>query len=68
MGYRTLPSRANFVSFDYGPNAASVIARLAAQGIFLREWRDPGYATFIRMTIGLPQEHDRALAAVATAA
>ena len=68
MGYRTLPSRANFVSFDYGPNAASVIAHLAAQGIFLREWRDPGYATFIRMTIGLPQENDRALAAVATAA
>jgi histidinol-phosphate aminotransferase len=56
------------VSFDYGPNAASVIAHLAAQGIFLREWRDPGYATFIRMTIGLPQENDRALAAVATAA
>ncbi len=68
MGYRTLPSRANFVSFDYGPNAASVIAHLAAQGIFLREWRDPGYAAFIRMTIGLPQENDRALAALATAA
>lgn len=68
MGYRTLPSRANFVSFDYGPKAASVISHLVEQGIFLREWRDPGYETFIRMTIGLPQENDRALAAVVKAA
>jgi histidinol-phosphate aminotransferase len=67
MGYRTLPSRANFVSFDYGPTAASVVLRLAAQGVFLREWRDPGFETFVRITVGLPQENDRALAAVAVA-
>ncbi len=68
MGYRTLPSRANFVSFDYGPDAAPVISKLTAQGIFLREWRDPGFETFIRMTIGLPQENDRALQALAAVA
>ena len=68
MGYGTLPSRANFVSFDYGPEAASVISALATQGIFLREWRDPGYETFMRMTIGLPQENDRALQALAAVA
>jgi histidinol-phosphate aminotransferase len=68
MGYRTLPSRANFVSFEYGPKAASVISHLAAQGVFLREWRDPGFENYIRMTIGLPQDNDRALAALALAA
>ena len=68
MGYQTLPSRANFVSFDYGPRAASVISLLAAQGIFIREWRDPGFETFIRMTIGLPLENDRALLALAAVA
>ena len=67
MGYRSLPSRASFVSFDYGPTAASVILRLAAHGVFLREWRDPGFETFVRITVGLPQENDRALAAVAVA-
>ena len=65
LGYRTLPSRGNFVSFDFRANAQPVIARLLAQGIFIREWRDPGYDTFIRMTIGLPQENDRALQAFA---
>ena len=65
MGYRTLPSRANFVSFDFGANALPVIARLATEGIFVREWRDPGFETFIRMTIGLPHENDRVLQALA---
>ena len=67
MGYRTLPSRANFVSFDYRANAVALISGLAAQGIFIREWRDPGFENFIRMTIGLPQENDRALQALARA-
>lgn len=65
MGFATLPSRANFVSFDYGANSVPVIDSLAAQGIFIREWRDPGYDTYIRMTIGLPAENDRALQALA---
>jgi len=61
MGYPTLPSRANFVSFDYRVNSVPLIAALARQGVFIREWRDPGFETYVRMTIGLPQENDRAL-------
>jgi len=68
MGYRTLPSRANFVSFDYRVNAMPIIARMATQRVFMREWRDPGYETFIRMTIGRPEENDCALQALAQAA
>ena len=67
MGYRTLFSRANFVSFDCGTNAVPVIATMARKGIFIREWRDPGFDTFIRMTIGLPEENNRALNALAEA-
>ncbi len=68
MGYHCLPSRANFVSFDYRSDAVSVINQLASQGIFVREWRDPGFETFIRITIGLPEENDRALQALTIAA
>jgi histidinol-phosphate aminotransferase len=67
MGYRTLPSRANFVSFDFRASAAPVISHMSAQGVFIREWRDPGYESFIRISMGLPQENDRALAAFARA-
>lgn len=65
MGYRTLPSRANFVSFDYRAHAAPVMAELAAHKVFMREWRDPGFETFIRVTVGLPKENARALRVLA---
>jgi histidinol-phosphate aminotransferase len=65
LGFGTLPSRANFVSFDYRANAAHAMAAMAAEGVFVREWRDPGFETFIRITVGLPEENDRALRALA---
>ena len=68
LGFRTLPSRANFVSFDYGRNSVPLMSAMAAEGVFVREWRDPGYETFVRITVGLPEENDRALAALARAA
>lgn len=61
MAYRTLPSRANFGSFDYRANAVPIMAHMAAHGVYVREWRDPGFETFIRITVGLPEENDRAL-------
>jgi histidinol-phosphate aminotransferase len=67
LGFHTLPSRANFVSFNYRADAVPVIANMAAEGIFVREWRDPGFETFIRITVGLPDESDRALQALARA-
>ncbi len=68
LGFATLPSRANFVSFDYRANAAPVMSAMAAIGVFIREWRDPGFETFIRITVGLPQENDRALRSLADVA
>jgi histidinol-phosphate aminotransferase len=65
LGFAALPSRANFVSFDYRGDAVAAMAALAGQGVFIREWRDPGYETFIRITVGLPEENDRALRALA---
>ena len=67
LGFGTLPSRANFVSFDYRANAVPAMAAMAAEGVFVREWRDPGFETFIRITVGLPEENDRALRALAGA-
>lgn len=67
LGFGTLPSRANFVSFDYRANAVPVMAAMAAEGVFIREWRDPGFETFIRITVGLPEENDRALRALGRA-
>jgi len=61
MGYPTLPSRANFVSFDARTDAMALIAKMAGQGVYVREWRDPGFESYVRITIGLPDENDRTL-------
>ncbi|MCX7339085.1 MAG: histidinol-phosphate transaminase [Hyphomicrobiales bacterium] len=64
LGFRTLPSRANFISFDLGRNSVPVMAAMAARGVLVREWRDPGFETFMRISIGLPAENDRAFEAL----
>lgn len=67
MGFKTLPSRANFISFDYGRDAMPVRAAMAQDGVHVREWRDPGFETYVRISIGLPVENDRALCSFAKA-
>jgi histidinol-phosphate aminotransferase len=64
MGLPPLPSRANFLSFDIRRAAGPVMRHMAERGVFVREWRDPGHESFIRITIGAPHENDRALAAL----
>ncbi|MBL8588568.1 MAG: histidinol-phosphate transaminase [Methylobacteriaceae bacterium] len=64
MGFAPLPSRANFVSFDLRRPAMPVMAAMARRGVLVREWRDPGYETYIRFSVGLPAENDRAVAAL----
>lgn len=56
LGFAPLPSAANFVSFDTGGDAAPVMAALREQGVLVREWRDPGYETFVRITVGSPDD------------
>lgn len=67
LGLATMPSRANFISFDLGRNAVPVVAAMAATGVLVREWRDPGFETFMRISIGSPPENDRAFDALCDA-
>jgi histidinol-phosphate aminotransferase len=59
-----MPSRANFISFDLGRPAAPVAAAMAAAGVLVRAWSDPGFETHMRISIGLPHENDRAFDAL----
>jgi histidinol-phosphate aminotransferase len=66
-GYSPLSSRANFLSFDVHRNAVPIINTMALEGVLVREWRDPGFETFIRISIGSPEENNRALDALGRA-
>jgi histidinol-phosphate aminotransferase len=48
-----VPSKANFVLTELGPNAPEIGKRLRAKGILVRDWNyDPRLRGFLRFTVG----------------
>lgn len=60
MGFRVVPSDANFVLFGLFADAPTAWERYLADGVLIRDVGIPGY---LRVTIGLPDENDAFLAA-----
>ena len=65
LGLDPLPSRANFVTTDLRQPAAPVVRAMEQAGVLVRSLADPGYETYLRITVGLPHHNARALAALA---
>jgi histidinol-phosphate aminotransferase len=63
LGLRVAPSQANFVLADFASPGAKVYDGLLRQGVIVRPMPPP-IDTWLRITIGLPEENDRMLAAV----
>jgi len=63
LNLRRTESEANFVFFDAGRPQAEVAKALAAEGVVIGRAFAP-YETWVRITIGLPEENARAQAAV----
>ena len=60
MGFRVIPSDANFVLFGRFADAAATWQRYLDAGVLIRDVGIPGY---LRATTGLPEENDALLAA-----
>ena len=65
LGFRVVPSDANFVLFGEFADAPAAWQRYLDEGVLIR---DVGIAAHLRVTIGLPQENDAFLAASKTLA
>lgn len=67
VGWRVLPSRANFV-FASHPSlpGKEVYVGLKERGILVRHFAVPGIDQFVRITIGRPEDMERFLEVVAT--
>ncbi len=63
LGLSWLPSHANFVLVKVG-DAGRVYQRLLKQGVIVRPVANYGFPEWLRVTIGLPQENHRFLAAL----
>ncbi len=65
LGLSYVPSVANFVAVDLGRPAAPVYEALLREGVIVRPIGGYGMPNHLRVTIGLAQENERFLAALA---
>lgn len=57
-------SQTNFLFIDAGCDSATAFDHFLSHGIIVKPWKEPGFETFIRVTIGLPSDNDRFLDAL----
>lgn len=64
LGYRVVPTAANFLYCDLGEDASSFADRLRAEGVSVRPLGGWGAPTCIRVSIGTPEQNAMLLAAI----
>ncbi|HYY68331.1 MAG TPA: histidinol-phosphate transaminase, partial [Terriglobales bacterium] len=67
MGYRPIPTFANFIFFDTGEDAAALSKHIQNEGIIVRPLGPWGIPTAIRVTVGTPEQNELFIAALARA-
>ncbi|MBE3636727.1 aminotransferase class I/II-fold pyridoxal phosphate-dependent enzyme [Mangrovicoccus algicola] len=63
-GLRVLPSLGNFLFLDTGRPSVDVAAGLLDHGVIVKPWKQPGYESWLRVSIGLPEDSAQFLAAL----
>jgi len=65
LGLVTIPSVTNFILVNVGVEGKAVVDALLRNGVIVRSMEGYGLPTYIRVTVGTPQENSRALQALA---
>jgi histidinol-phosphate aminotransferase len=58
QGLRVAPSKGNFLFIDTRQNGTAIAERLLKQGVIVKPWKQRGYESFVRVSIGLAEEND----------
>ena len=64
LGLRVVPSEANFVFMDLGPEAAAISSELLHAGVIVRPLGWMGFPQALRVSVGVTEENDKLLAAM----
>jgi histidinol-phosphate aminotransferase len=64
MGIPALPTQANFCLVDVGTDARKVYEALLRRGVIVRAMNAYGLNTYIRLTVGRPEENQRLIRAL----
>jgi histidinol-phosphate aminotransferase len=67
LGLEYIPSRANFITVRVGADADRVYREMLAAGVIVRPIAGYGLPQHLRVTVGLPEQNERFLAALAAA-
>jgi len=67
LGLAYIPSRANFLTVHVGPEADRIYRELLSAGVIVRPIANYGLPEHLRVTVGLPAQNERFLAALARA-
>ena len=59
LGLKYFPTEANFIWVDTGKDSKELFGRLLQKGVIVRTGDIFGYNSFIRVTIGLPEQNER---------
>lgn len=65
LGLRPAPSQTNFLFLDIGADSDAIAAALLREGIIVKPWREAGYRSHLRITIGHAVDNDRLIAGLA---
>ncbi|GAB6966806.1 histidinol-phosphate transaminase [Komagataeibacter kakiaceti JCM 25156] len=66
MGLQVAPSLGNFLFFHTTRPSGDVAEALLHHGVIVKPWKEAGYTHWLRVSIGLPEENARFLAALRT--
>ncbi len=64
LGGRVAPSATNFLFLDLARPNGPVNEALLACGIIVKPWKEPGFESFIRVSVGAPEDNARLLRAL----
>ena len=64
LGLKYFPTQANFILVDLNRNAQVCFEYLLRQGVILRPVANYGFPNYIRISIGLESENQKALVAI----
>lgn len=67
LGLRVLPSKANFLFFDAARPSIALAEALLDKGVIVKPWKQPGYDTWLRVSVGLEVDNDQFLATLKAA-
>ena len=64
LGFTIAPSKGNFLFFDVGQNAVKASELLLKDGVIVKPWKQSGFDSFMRVSIGDSRENDQFLASI----